>query len=93
MTSSADLVGDADIRDSISGHEEGADLAGDAGDDLRLAAGEFEGVQLPGVALVEVEYLRAVADAELRWVTATIEALRDGSLTWDSPEPAPSATT
>jgi DNA-binding PadR family transcriptional regulator len=45
-------------------------------------ASEFDGQPPPRVALVEIDYLRTVADAELRWVTATIEALQDGSLTW-----------
>jgi len=75
------------------------ELLGQRGDRLaqRIAeldadlATEIEGVEIPRVALVEVEYLRAVTDAELRWVTAILEALRDGSLTWDSPEPAPPA--
>jgi DNA-binding PadR family transcriptional regulator len=52
---------------------------------------EIEGVQIPRVVLVETEYLRAVTDAELRWVTAILEALRDGSLTWNSPDLAPPA--
>jgi DNA-binding PadR family transcriptional regulator len=55
-------------------------------------ATEIEGVQIPRVALVEIEYLRAVTDAELHWVTSILEALQDGSLTWNSPEPAPSPT-
>ena len=55
-------------------------------------ATEIEGVQIPRVALVEIEYLRAVTDAELHWVTSILEALQDGSLTWNSPEPAPSTT-
>jgi DNA-binding PadR family transcriptional regulator len=49
--------------------------------DQDLAA-EIEGVEIPPIALAEIEYLRAVTDAELRWVNATLDALRDGSLTW-----------
>lgn len=37
---------------------------------------------LPRVTLLESEYLRAVADAELRWVDSVMEDLRSGSLTW-----------
>lgn len=55
-----------------------AELGSDAG-----------GVELPRVALIEIEYLRAVTDAELRWVTATLEELRDGSFTWDRDERTP----
>jgi DNA-binding PadR family transcriptional regulator len=52
----------------------------------RDLASEIEGVEIPRIALAEIEYLRAVADAELRWVDATLDALRDGSLSWDPPE-------
>jgi len=44
---------------------------------------EVEGIEIPRVALAEIEYLRAIADAELRWVDATLDSLRDGSLAWD----------
>ena len=37
---------------------------------------------IPRVTLLETEYLRAVTDAELRWITALIDDLRSGSLTW-----------
>ena len=37
---------------------------------------------LPRVTLLESEYLRAVADAELRWVDSVMEDLRSGSLAW-----------
>jgi DNA-binding PadR family transcriptional regulator len=47
-----------------------------------------EGVEIPPIALAEIEYLRAVTDAELRWVTTTLEALHDGTLTWIPAEPA-----
>jgi DNA-binding PadR family transcriptional regulator len=49
--------------------------------DAELAA-EVEGMRLPRVVTIDEEYQHAVANAELRWITATIEALRDGSLTW-----------
>jgi DNA-binding PadR family transcriptional regulator len=56
-------------------------------------ASEVEGVEIPPIALAEIEYLRAVTDAELRWVTATLEALHDGTLTWHPGEPASAPTT
>jgi DNA-binding PadR family transcriptional regulator len=37
---------------------------------------------LPRVTLLESEYLRAVTDAELRWVHGVMDDLRDGSLRW-----------
>ncbi|HXW35734.1 MAG TPA: PadR family transcriptional regulator [Acidimicrobiales bacterium] len=37
---------------------------------------------LPRVTLLESEYLRAVTDAELRWVSAVMDDLRTGSLRW-----------
>ncbi|WP_245607180.1 hypothetical protein [Pseudonocardia spinosispora] len=40
---------------------------------------------LPRVSLLDTEYIRAVTDAELRWVSAILAGLRDGSITW-SPE-------
>ena len=49
--------------------------------DRGLASG-IEGVETPRVA-PEMEYLRAITDAEMRWVDTTLEALQDGSLTWD----------
>jgi DNA-binding PadR family transcriptional regulator len=42
----------------------------------------LEGFQLPRVTMLETEYLRAVTDAELRWVDAVLAGLRDGSITW-----------
>ena len=47
---------------------------------------EFDGEQVPRVALMEIEYMRAVADAESRWLASVVDALRDGSLTWESPQ-------
>ena len=37
---------------------------------------------LPRVTLLESEYLRAVTDAELRWVDGVMDDLRTGSLRW-----------
>jgi hypothetical protein len=34
------------------------------------------------VTLLETEYLRAVTDAELKWVNSVMDDLRAGSLTW-----------
>ncbi|MDN3353742.1 PadR family transcriptional regulator [Actinomadura sp. DC4] len=50
---------------------------------------EAGGPELPRVTLIEVEYLRAVTDAELRWVAATLEELRAGSFSWNRHENAP----
>jgi hypothetical protein len=36
--------------------------------------------------MVEIEYLRAITDAELRWVGSILDELRDGSFTWDREE-------
>jgi DNA-binding PadR family transcriptional regulator len=43
---------------------------------------EAGGPELPRVTMIETEYLRAVTEAELRWVTAILEELREGSFTW-----------
>ena len=53
--------------------------------DAELAM-EIEGLVIPRIATVEIEYLRAIADAELRWVTSILDELRDGSFTWDREE-------
>jgi DNA-binding PadR family transcriptional regulator len=53
-------------------------------------AGQDDGGTVPPWALLDEGYLRAVTDAELRWVTGTIEALRDGSLSWSRDELPPS---
>jgi len=47
--------------------------------DATLAA---EGFEIPRVTLLETEFLRAVTDAELKWVDAVLAGLRDGSITW-----------
>lgn len=41
---------------------------------------------LPRVTLLDTEYLRAVARAELTWVDALTDDLRSGSLTWSYEE-------
>ena len=53
--------------------------------DAELAM-EIEGVEIPRIAMVEIEYLRAITDAELRWVTSILDELRDGSFTWNREE-------
>ncbi|AQZ66041.1 Transcriptional regulator, PadR family [[Actinomadura] parvosata subsp. kistnae] len=37
---------------------------------------------VPRVAMLEVEYLRAVTEAEARWLRGVVEDLRGGRLTW-----------
>lgn len=41
---------------------------------------------LPRVFVVEEEYKRAMAAAELTWLTGLVEDLRTGALTWDAAE-------
>jgi DNA-binding PadR family transcriptional regulator len=53
--------------------------------DAELAM-EIEGIEIPRIAMVEIEYLRAITDAELRWVTSILDELRNGSFTWDREE-------
>ncbi|MFC4946480.1 PadR family transcriptional regulator [Pseudonocardia sp. GCM10023141] len=43
---------------------------------------ETEAYGLPRVTMLESEYVRAVTDAELRWVDAIVEGLGDGTLAW-----------
>jgi hypothetical protein len=38
------------------------------------------------VTLPETEYLRAVAEAERRWITAVLDDLRSGALSWSHEE-------
>jgi DNA-binding PadR family transcriptional regulator len=45
---------------------------------------EYEGAPVPRVVLLETEYARAVAEAESRWITAILDDLRSGALTWDT---------
>lgn len=47
----------------------------------RLAQG-LAAAGVPRVALLDSEYQRAVAEAELRWVVSVVEDLRAGRLTW-----------
>jgi len=49
--------------------------------DAELAA-ENEGVPVPRWALLETEYLKAVTEAEVRWIETILDDLREGSLTW-----------
>lgn len=49
--------------------------------DAQLPA-EVEGHVLPRVTVLETEYVRAVLAAELRWVSAIVDSLADGSLGW-----------
>jgi DNA-binding PadR family transcriptional regulator len=53
-----------------------ADLTSDLGS-------EIEGYEIPAVAFVETEYQLAMANAELGWLAATLDALRTGKLSWD----------
>ena len=55
-------------------------LAGPEPDAIAAAHG------LPRVFVVEEEYKRAMAAAELAWVTAILEDIRSGALTWDTAE-------
>ena len=47
---------------------------------------------IPRVTLLETEYARAVADAELNWIKSVIDDLRTGSLTWSHADFAGAAT-
>ena len=40
---------------------------------------------IPRMVLIETEYQRAEAQAELHWVTETLQVLRDGSLSRETP--------
>ena len=42
---------------------------------------------------LETEYLRAVTEAELRWLTSTVAELRNGSVTWNREQFEATATT
>lgn len=44
---------------------------------------EAEHLGLPRLFLLEEEYLRAITEAELRWVDEVLDDLRDERLTWD----------
>ena len=49
--------------------------------DAELAA-ENDGTPVPRWALLETEYLRAVTEAEVRWIDTIVDDLRSRSLTW-----------
>jgi DNA-binding PadR family transcriptional regulator len=49
--------------------------------DAELAV-EDEGVPVPRWALLETEYLKAVTEAEVRWIETVVDEIRSGSLTW-----------
>ncbi len=49
---------------------------------LKEEAARYAG-QLPRVFMLEDEYVRAMREAELRWVRAVIRDLSDGELAWD----------
>jgi DNA-binding PadR family transcriptional regulator len=51
-----------------------------------MIATELEGLQIPRVTLLETEYLRAVTEAELKWIDTVLAGLRDGTLTWNREE-------
>jgi DNA-binding PadR family transcriptional regulator len=46
----------------------------------------IEGYQLPRVSLLETEYLRAVTEAELRWIDGVLAGIDDGSISWSREE-------
>jgi DNA-binding PadR family transcriptional regulator len=46
----------------------------------------------PRVALLETEYLRAIAATELRWLDGIVDELRSGALTWTEAELAEAAS-
>lgn len=54
-----------------------------AGPDPEAIAAEHG---LPRVFVVEEEYKRAMAEAELAWLTRVVDDLRTGSLSWDAAE-------
>jgi DNA-binding PadR family transcriptional regulator len=51
-------------------------------DDLASDVANSLGFGLPRVLMLEDEYLRHLAEAELTWLDAVIADLRDGRLTW-----------
>ncbi|GCD98500.1 PadR family transcriptional regulator [Embleya hyalina] len=51
--------------------------------DLDAEAARTASMKLPRVVLLEDEYLRAMTDAELRWVDAVSDDLAAGRLAWD----------
>jgi len=65
------------LRDNLVRLEH--DLAGDSGP------------LPPRVTLLDADYLRAITDAELRWVSGVVDELRSGALTWSGEELAEAA--
>jgi DNA-binding PadR family transcriptional regulator len=51
-----------------------------------MIATEVEAHDLPRVTLLETEYLRAMTEAELRWIDAVVAGLRGGSISWTREE-------
>ncbi|MBB4931677.1 DNA-binding PadR family transcriptional regulator [Lipingzhangella halophila] len=51
---------------------------------IEARAADLAASPLPRVLLIEESYTVAMARAELAWIDATIEQLRDGTLTWDT---------
>ncbi|GAA4552873.1 PadR family transcriptional regulator [Amycolatopsis samaneae] len=43
---------------------------------------EVAGMPIPRVSMLETEYVRAVTEAELRWVDSVVAELESGSLSW-----------
>jgi DNA-binding PadR family transcriptional regulator len=58
--------------------------------DTELTA-EYEGAPIPRVVLVETEYARAIAEAEVHWIGTVLDDLGSGALTWDT-VPGPGVT-
>ena len=50
---------------------------------LAARAAELDQYDLPRLFLLEEEFARTVAEAELQWVRALIADLQSGALTWD----------
>jgi DNA-binding PadR family transcriptional regulator len=46
---------------------------------------------VPRIALIEIEYQRAVTDAEARWLSSVIDDLKSGKLCWDQEQIAAQA--
>ena len=63
--------------------------------EARLAALDAElrdnSAAVPRIALIETEYLRAIATAETRWLSSVIGELKSGKLSWNSDQSAPQA--
>jgi DNA-binding PadR family transcriptional regulator len=56
----------------------------------KVLSGEVQPLP-PRVTLLETEYLRSIAEAELRWLTAVLDDLRSGALSWSYEELAEAA--